>query len=460
MFGTLLFLLLIAAAPADAGPDLAEHHANTTTTQTVAGARAPMTPEDVFLEAWTVVHKRFFDPGMCGVDWPSVRDELLPRARAADSPAALSGVINDALRRLGASHTAHYHPGQREFYELGDVFAPDAPAESGTTVYTGIGLAARVIDGAVFAADVYPDGPAHAAGVLVGDELVGVEGGPWSDVSAFAGRAGQPTRLHLRRERGGPVLTLPVTPEQIRPKSLFLRAMGAGARVDEHAGARILTVPVRSYASPDYQRLLEMLVLVPLLEGDAPNDDQANDAPAADDDILREALARAAPVRSALTHTPPDALILDLRGGWGGADTSYLRLFNPLVPRLKSTPRPGEVPYAPHPSAWTGPLVVLIDSGSRSGKEVLAYALRKHERAVLVGERTAGAVLAGTPVRLGDGSLLYLAVADARVDGVRLEGVGVEPHVSLPRPIPYCAGHDPQWEAALEEAADLIKRGR
>jgi carboxyl-terminal processing protease len=99
----------------------------------------------------------------------------------------------------------------------------------------------------------------------------------------------------------------------------------------------------------------------------------------------------------------------------------------------------------------------LIDGGSRSGKEVVARALQRHRRATLVGERTAGAVLAGQPFLLADGSLLFLAVQDIRVDGEKLEGVGVSPDVPLAADLPYAAGEDPQLEKALDVAVDLLK---
>jgi carboxyl-terminal processing protease len=67
-----------------------------------------------------------------------------------------------------------------------------------------------------------------------------------------------------------------------------------------------------------------------------------------------------------------------------------------------------------------------------------------------VGERTAGAVLAGQPFCLQDGSILYLATRDARADGQRLEGSGVEPDVAVPFDVTCSAGADPQLDAAIQ----------
>ena len=106
--------------------------------------------------------------------------------------------------------------------------------------------------------------------------------------------------------------------------------------------------------------------------------------------------------------------------------------------------------------AFRKPLVLLVDADTRSGKEVFAYALKKHARATLVGQKTAGAVLGGSPFPLPDGSLLYLAVRDIRVDDQRLEGVGVDVDVRATRTIPYAVGRDLQFDQAIETLTRLV----
>jgi carboxyl-terminal processing protease len=68
----------------------------------------------------------------------------------------------------------------------------------------------------------------------------------------------------------------------------------------------------------------------------------------------------------------------------------------------------------------------------------------------LVGERTAGAYLAGGPSCLSDGSLLVLAMSEGRVDGERLEGRGVAPDIEVPFDFRYAAGKDAQLARALD----------
>jgi carboxyl-terminal processing protease len=384
------------------------------------------TPGEVFLEAWRVTRSAFYDPKMHGVDWAAVRDELMPRAEAAGTAEALSEVINDALGRLKASHTRHYHAGQREYYELLDVFFPEGvPRRAGLRIrpgpvrYVGIGLATATVEGRVYAADVYEGGPAAEAGILTGDELLGVEDGAWGDIAPFADREGLDTRILIQRTRDPESRReLVVVPRVIRPRQLFLESIKRSARFIEHDGQRVAYIRVRSYAHPSYHDAVR--------------------------DILETTFTLAA------VEEPGLPLIVDLRGGGGGAQARYMDIFNPVAPEMVMIGREGERMAVR--AAWpvkTNPVVMLVDEGSRSGKEVLAHAFKVNRVGTLVGRRTAGAVLAGSARPLADGSLLYVAVADVLVDGNRLEGVGVEPDVLVDRGLPYSAGRDPQLEAAV-----------
>jgi carboxyl-terminal processing protease len=143
-----------------------------------------------------------------------------------------------------------------------------------------------------------------------------------------------------------------------------------------------------------------------------------------------------------------DALILDLRDGWGGADPNYLNIFTEKVPILTRIPRDGikrDLDFQ-----WRKPVVMLVNNGSRSGKEILAYGFQKYGIGKVIGTQTAGAVVGGSPFLLQDGNLLYLAVVDVLVDGERLEGKGVTPDIEVPFSLEYAQGQDPQLEKAVE----------
>ena len=57
----------------------------------------------------------------------------------------------------------------------------------------------------------------------------------------------------------------------------------------------------------------------------------------------------------------------------------------------------------------------MVNERSRSGKEILAYGFQQYKIGAEVGSKTAGAVVAGRPFIMQDGSVLYLAVADVFV---------------------------------------------
>ena len=100
--------------------------------------------------------------------------------------------------------------------------------------------------------------------------------------------------------------------------------------------------------------------------------------------------------------------------------------------------------------------VVLIDHGTRSGKELAAAIIKHDGLATLVGSRTAGAFLGGSPVRLfRNRYLVEVAIGHYVPPGIgEIEGVGVPPDVAVSPCIRFCRGRDPQLAAALQ----LVRR--
>jgi carboxyl-terminal processing protease len=135
-----------------------------------------------------------------------------------------------------------------------------------------------------------------------------------------------------------------------------------------------------------------------------------------------------------------------LRDGWGGAVPEYLDLFNARAPTMQVTDRNGESEF--EDVKWRKPVAMLINGGTRSGKEVLAYGFKKYRLGEVIGTRTEGAVLAATAFLIG-GGLLLLAVEDVRVDGERLEGVGVTPTIEVEADPTSMAHGDRQLERAV-----------
>jgi len=375
-------------------------------------------------EAWATVRERLFSPALVGPSWEAARESYRPWAEAAGDPEAASAAINAMLGELRLSHLGHYTPADPAYYQLLDIFRGAherrirALFPGGEVAYETIGVFTREIAGRVFVSGVLEGAPAHRAGLLRGDELLSVAGAPFHPMRSFAGKAGQALDVTIRRGAGAEPQVVAVTPERLIPRAMFLEAMRQGVRVIERDGAAIGYIHPWSYAGQAYQRLL----VEELSAG-----------------RLKDA----------------DALILDLRDGWGGARVGYLDPFVPNAPSMLTVERDGERSYENF--RWRRPVVALINEGTRSGKEILAHALRKHGLGRLVGTRTQGAVLAAQAALLSDDSLLLIPVLDVSVDGDRLEGVGVAPDVEALRPLPYSQGADPQLERALAVAAEAVR---
>jgi carboxyl-terminal processing protease len=379
-------------------------------------------PVPSFEEAWRLVRSDFYDPSLRGLDWEKIGQIYRPQALAAQSAEERSAVINRMLGELGASHTGHYTPEQVAYYDLFDIFGGALRRErerifpGGRVAYDGIGAIVRNVDGRNFVVGILEGFPAARAGLRTGDEILGADGAPFHEIASFKGKAGKPVTLKVRRSAGAEPQHMAVVPEQIRPADAYFDAMRASVKVIEREGAKIGYVRIWSYAGHRYQELLE-------------------------EELSTGRLAGA------------DALVWDLRDGWGGAQLSYLEPFDRSGPTMTLVNRNGERELIGF--RWNRPVAMLANDGTRSGKEILAYGLKTRGFGEVVGERTAGAVLAGRAFILPDDTLLLLAVADVLVDGERLEGNGVTPSIEVPFDVPYSEGRDPQ----LEEAVKLLAHG-
>jgi carboxyl-terminal processing protease len=382
------------------------------------GANDSYVPADgvsTFESVWQTVHDHFYDPRHSGLDWPAVRERYLPDVQRATSQDSLARIINTMLSELRASHTRFYTPDEPEYYQLAEIFSGvlrrrglQRAFPEGRVSYPGVGIISRPEASGRNTITAVIDGtPAQQAGLRAGDEIVAADGTAFEPVGSFRGKVGEPVVLEV--QRGGSVVQIPVRPVDLEPTKMFLHGLESSARVIESNGRRIGYVHIWCYAGSIYQRALERL----LSQG-----------------ALKDA----------------DALIWDLRDGWGGAQPEYLDLFNARAPTMQVTDRSGRSEFVN--VKWRKPVAMLINGGTRSGKEVLAYGFKKYRLGELIGTRTEGAVLAATAFLIGSG-LLLLAVEDVRVDGERLEGVGVTPTIEIQAGGVSAVSEDPQLSRAV-----------
>jgi carboxyl-terminal processing protease len=372
----------------------------------------------------SLVREHFYDPQLLGLDWEATHRRYEAKLDGAEDDDGVARVINAMLAELKTSHTGYYTEDDPAYWFLLDLFRERMSLEPrldrGPPSYVGIGVETVEVEGKVFAQFVVDGGPAAAAGVLRGDRLLTVDGAPWHPVRAFRGKKGRTVELLVQRlADSDSILSLKVIPWSLSPRKLYLEALLGSARIVERRGVRIAYAHVWSYAGDEnHHALTNLLVHGPLADA--------------------------------------QALVLDLRGGWGGADPEYLDLF--AKPRLTMSVTDREGRTSRFPAHWGKPTVLLVDGTTRSGKEVFTLGFQRERYGQVLGSRTAGAVVAGRAFSVGERGLLYLAVADVRVDGERLEGRGVAPDIEVPAPVPYAAGRDPVLERALEVLAEQVRR--
>ena len=164
------------------------------------------------------------------------------------------------------------------------------------------------------------------------------------------------------------------------------------------------------------------------------------------------------------------ALILDLRGNGGGASDALKELVGRtfdreiLVASEKLRDRDARTVAKPSRNAFTGRLIVLVDSRSASAAEMFARIVQIEKRGTVLGDRTAGAVMTSRVFghKAGAGGIaIYAAsvtVGDVRMsDGGSLEKVGVQPdEILLPSASDLATSRDPVLAYAIESVGGSI----
>jgi C-terminal processing protease CtpA/Prc len=171
-------------------------------------------------------------------------------------------------------------------------------------------------------------------------------------------------------------------------------------------------------------------------------------------------------VASARKH---ETLILDLRDN-GGGRTDDLRwlignFFDRDVTVGEMTERDKTEPLKATSfgkDAFTGKLIVLVNSESASAAEVFGRTVQLEKRAIVIGDQTAGAVRVAKIIPLGQAARIpwgmEMSIARLKMsDGADLEGKGVTPDtLMLPTPPDLAAQRDPVLSAAAQLAGVQI----
>lgn len=132
-------------------------------------------------------------------------------------------------------------------------------------------------------------------------------------------------------------------------------------------------------------------------------------------------------------------LVLDLRDNPGGLLDQAVRVADtfltsgPIVATQSNDPRERDEKFAHREDTEADyPMIVLLNGGSASASEIVAGALKNHDRALVVGQRSFGKGSVQVIYNFQDGSALKLTIAQYLTPGdVSIQGVGIVPDIEV-----------------------------
>ena len=387
--------------------------------------------QESFDIVWRAVKEKHFDPTFGGVDWDKVREKYAPRVAGLKSDQELYVLLQQMLGELGQSHF--------------NIIPPEAVVENTSEPPTGTaGISVRYLENQLLITQVDEGSAAKAAGLRPGFIIKQVGETPVEQVvQRFRASKESPAIKELRISRV--VLAhIDGKPEtQVRLVYVDASNKTREATVGRAKRKGEMSVAMGNFP-PQYMELesrrLENgigyirfnIFVMPLL------------------DRIRAAIRE-------MSDAP--GIIIDVRGNPGGVGAMSSGIAGVLETRQVSLGtmkmRTGQVNFMvfPQKNAYTGPVAVLIDGGSASTSEVFASGIQEIGRAVIVGERSAGAALPSVFQKLPTGALFQYAIGDFKSPrGTLIEGHGVIPdvEVKLSRAA-LLKGSDPQLDAAIRE---------
>jgi carboxyl-terminal processing protease len=379
----------------------------------------PEQKEEILKSLDQIVTQKAFVPGVDMGQWPGFLEKHRESIDKAEQQESFARAVNSALRDFGLSHLR--------------LRSPSATKQRETSSMIGLGIRTQKDQDRLEVVDVVPQGPAAEAGLKPGDKVIEVDGHkPGEPGELSQGAEGTEVKLKVARADGTEA-ELKVTRKQF---SILRKDTLAWPEPD------VAVLKVHTFAK-GYDRLLI-------------------------EDLVDEAAEKA------------KYLVIDLRSNGGGATTNLRHFLTQVLPPntvvgtfisrravaeyTKAGKGDGTDPVqvarwwsrkfrtANAEPGWTGKMVVLINRGSASASEIAAAALQECAGVKLVGQRTAGAVLASVYGTLPHGFSVQYPIDDyVTIKGARLEKSPRQPDVEV------AAGRRGGTDTGLQKAIELLK---
>ena len=370
-----------------------------------------------FDTVWQSINDGYVDTEFGGVNWEDIKNQYRPKVNAARDSESAYQLLAELVGQLKNMNTVVVPPW----------LLPALGKESSEPLleYGGVGiLLQELVSGDVMVLQVFSKTPAEAAGVLLGDVIVGVDN--WRVTGED--RIGQ----IVERVRGLVDTSVALT----------LQDPDGGERNVDITRARIDLRPSVE------DRVIDGsigYIRIPLLSED-----------------LVEKASRALP---RLINT--SGLILDLRSVSAGSVEAMVRIAQWFLGagHMGGFFSRGEAYGLPYNSeaiaAYQRPVVVLTNTRTYGMAEILVYLLEGYGRAQIVGNKTAGGFELGRIVDLPSGGLLHMTVGlYLSPQGTPLPQEGIEADVEVEPPdlATVRQGRDTYIEKAVEVLRDPKRR--
>lgn len=298
--------------------------------------------------------------------------------------------------------------------------------------FVGLGIEMKEDPGhGMLLVNVLPGSPAEAGGMAPGEHIVAIDG-----VNCRSLTADEAARL-LRGASGSRVrLTIQGADSRIREGDFLRREV------------HVKSIPVATM----------------LPGGDGIGYIQMTGFQKSSAEELDQALAK-------LHRSGMRALVWDVRGNPGGLLTAAVEVLDRFIPEGVLVSTRGRTAdqnwsYSAHRSGtWTMPIVLLVDGDSASASEIVAGALRDHQRGTIVGRQTYGKWSVQSIFNVRGSTGLRLTTAKFYSPrGHTLGKIGVKPDVIVEATYQYITFYrsadevNPAADADLAKAVELLQK--
>ncbi len=263
--------------------------------------------------------------------------------------------------------------------------------------FGGLGMEITIRDGLLTVVTPLEDTPAWKVGIKPGDRIVKIDGEPTRDITLLGavrklrGRPGTEVSITVLREPAKEFLDFKITRDIIKIKDI------KDVLILEDRIGFIRLAEFRENTPKDFEKELKRLI-----------------------------------------DEGCDSLILDLRNNPGGLldiavkITQFFLEPDKLIVSTRGRKRNQNIEFkSKYPSPFLDiSLVVLVNSGSASGSEIVSGCLQDYRRAIILGEKTFGKGSVQTVIPLSDGSALRLTTSKYFTPrGREIHGKGITPDI-------------------------------